>query len=89
MTTATTTVALRPYQDSAVDAALDALEQGEHPVLSLPTGSGKSLVIAALCAQLNGRILVATHRQELLEQNAAQLERFDDDAECGAYCFLQ
>jgi DNA repair protein RadD len=85
MTTATTTVALRPYQDTAVDAVLGALEQGDHPVLSLPTGSGKSLVIAALAAQLDGRILVATHRQELLEQNAAQLERYDDEAQSGIY----
>ena len=85
MATATATVALRPYQDEAVDAALDALDQGEHPVLSLPTGSGKSLLIAALAAKLPGRILVATHRQELLEQNAAQLERFDDEAESGIY----
>jgi DNA repair protein RadD len=85
MTTATTTVALRPYQDTAVEAALGALDQGEHPVLSLPTGSGKSLVIAALAAQLDGRILVATHRQELLEQNAAQLERYDDEAQSGIY----
>lgn len=85
MTTATATVALRPYQDAAVDAALRALEQGEHPVLSLPTGAGKSLVIAALAAQLPGRILVATHRQELLEQNAAQLNRYGDEAESGIY----
>ena len=85
MTTATATVALRPYQDAAVDAALLDLERGEHPVLSLPTGSGKSLLIAALAARLHGRILVATHRQELLEQNAAQLERFDDEAQSGIY----
>ena len=85
MTPAIANVALRPYQNSAVDDAVCALEQGEHPVLSLPTGSGKSLVIAALAAQLPGRILVATHRQELLEQNAAQLERFDDEAQSGIY----
>lgn len=69
---------LRPYQVRAVDACASAVRIGRHPVLSLPTGSGKSRVIAALCDQLPGRILVATHRQELLEQNAAQLQNYVD-----------
>ena len=85
MTTATATVALRHYQDSAVTLALEALEQGEHPVLALPTGAGKSLVIAALADQLPARVLVTTHRQELLEQNAAQLERYGNEAASGIY----
>jgi len=85
MPTATVPVTLWPYQEHARDAALAALARGEHPVISLPTGSGKSLVIADLCARLEGRILVATHRQELLEQNAAQLQRYDDGAESGIY----
>lgn len=71
---------LRPYQVRAVDACLHAVRAGQHPVLSLPTGAGKSRVIAALCDQLPGRILVATHRQELLEQNAAQLHSYLDGA---------
>lgn len=67
------TATLRPYQADAVAACLDALARGEHPVLSLPTGSGKSMCIAALCAQLEGRILIATHRQELLVQDTNTL----------------
>lgn len=35
--------------------------------------SGKSIVIADLCTRLDGRILVVTHRKELLEQNEAKL----------------
>ena len=85
MTTASAPVTLRPYQQTAVHAALQAIERDEHPVISLPTGSGKSLVIAALAAQLPGRILVATHRQELLEQNSAQLDRYDQETTPGIY----
>jgi len=73
---------LRPYQAQAVLALLDAVADGQHPVCDLPTGSGKSLVIAELCRSLPGRILVATHRKELLSQNNSQLARLlgtDDD----------
>lgn len=76
---------LRPYQHEAVNACLVALEEGGSPVLALPTGSGKSRVIAALCERLPGRILVATHRQELLEQNAAQLHTYKEDAVIGIF----
>lgn len=76
---------LRPYQQEAVDACLRAISQGEHPVVALPTGSGKSAVIAALCAQIPGRVLVATHRQELLEQDAANLLRFMGTVDHGIY----
>ena len=63
---------LRPYQQDAVTATLDALRQGEHPVLALPTGSGKSHIIAALCAALPGRVLVVTHRKELIRQDRSK-----------------
>jgi DNA repair protein RadD len=81
-----TTDRLRPYQHEAVQTCLTALDAGASPVLMLPTGSGKSRVIAALCEVIPGRILVATHRQELLEQNAAQLCAYmDSPADYGLY----
>lgn len=81
-----TTERLRPYQHEAVDTCLEALKSGHSPVLMLPTGSGKSRVIAALCEVIPDRILVVTHRQELLEQNAAQLCAYmEDPADHGIY----
>jgi DNA repair protein RadD len=78
---------LRSYQEAAVTATLEALAQGEHPCLMLPTGSGKALCIAALCDRLpqTARILVVTQRQELVEQDSAELETFVTDAEYGIY----
>lgn len=69
-------LSLRPYQAEAVSAVLSALARGEHPVVSLPTGSGKSVVIAALCARLRGRVLVVSHRKKLLEQDSTHLTRY-------------
>ena len=76
---------LRPYQVDALAALQEALGRGQHPVCALPTGSGKSCIIAALAAQRPGRVLVVTHRMELLKQNAEQLLRLDEQADCGFY----
>ena len=76
---------LRPYQQEAVDAALQALANDESPVLALPTGSGKSLVLAEIARLTSGRVLVATHRQELLQQNLAALGHLSNGESAGIY----
>ncbi len=64
---------LRPYQQQAVDATLTHFRQtSESAVLVLPTGAGKSLVIAELARLAKRKILVVTHVQELVEQNASK-----------------
>lgn len=61
---------LRPYQKEAVDAALDHFRKSRAPaVIVLPTGAGKSLVIAELARIARGRVLVLAHVKELVEQN--------------------
>jgi DNA repair protein RadD len=75
---------LRPYQKDAVSAALECLARGKNPVISLPTGAGKSICLAALCKSLPGRKLIVTHRKELLTQNADELEGFSPD-DAGIY----
>jgi DNA repair protein RadD len=70
---------LRPYQKEALDAALVALEAGSNPVLQLATGTGKSLIIAALAEhyRTTGRqVWMITHVQQLVKQNAAIYERY-------------
>ena len=70
---------LRPYQQSAVDAAWRALQAKQNPVIQLPTGSGKSLVLAELAKRVvmaGGRVLIATHVAELVSQNAAEFLQF-------------
>ena len=68
---------LRYYQTDAADAAESAVRAGGHPVLALPTGSGKSLVAAELvrrARERGERVLVATHVQELVQNNAAEFK---------------
>jgi DNA repair protein RadD len=61
---------LRPYQQEAVDRTLNYFRKLRHPaVIVLPTGAGKSLVIAELAKIAKGRVLVLAHVKELVEQN--------------------
>lgn len=61
---------LRPYQQAAVDSTLSHFRGENTPaVIVLPTGAGKSLVIAELARVALGRVLVLAHVKELVEQN--------------------
>ncbi|MDF7681146.1 DEAD/DEAH box helicase [Enterobacteriaceae bacterium ESL0689] len=64
---------LRPYQQEAVDATLSWFRQHSEPaVIVLPTGAGKSLIIAELARLARGRVLVLAHVKELVAQNHAK-----------------
>ncbi|MDH4574450.1 DEAD/DEAH box helicase [Salinicola acroporae] len=64
---------LRPYQRQAVDNVIEHFRLSDDPaVVVLPTGSGKSLVIAELARLARGRVLVLAHVRELVEQNHAK-----------------
>src|SRR4051812_37292266 len=61
---------LRDYQQTAVDNAVKYFKRSRAPaVVVLPTGAGKSLVIAELARIAKGRVLVLAHVKELVEQN--------------------
>jgi ATP-dependent helicase IRC3 len=63
------TLALRDYQQEAIEAVNQAACEGlTRPLVSLPTGTGKTVVFAHLLAQRGGRSLVLAHREELLAQ---------------------
>ena len=68
---------LRPYQQEAVDATLKHFRKSaESAVIVLPTGAGKSLVIAELARLARRKILVVTHVKELVEQNHAKYQSY-------------
>lgn len=68
---------LRPYQQEAVDATLKHFRKSdESAVIVLPTGAGKSLVIAELARLAKRKILVLTHVKELVEQNHAKYQSY-------------
>jgi len=61
---------LRDYQQTAVDNVVKFFRKSKEPAaIVLPTGSGKSLVIAELARIAKGRVLVVAHVKELVGQN--------------------
>ncbi|MEM7646391.1 MAG: DEAD/DEAH box helicase family protein, partial [Pseudomonadota bacterium] len=68
---------LRDYQQKAVDNTLAYFRKKQDPaVIVLPTGAGKSLVIAELARIATGRVLILTHVKELVEQNHEKYESY-------------
>lgn len=82
---------LRWYQKRAVERVFEYFgKQGGNPLIVLPTGTGKSLVIAEICKQVcemdrSARIIVATHVAELVAQNYAEFVSYYPDADAGIY----
>lgn len=69
---------LRDYQRDASVAALRCLNSkgAKNGLLILPTGAGKSLVIADIASKLDGPLLILQPQKEILEQNFAKLQSY-------------
>ena len=82
---------LRKYQQEAIDAVFSYWERGGpgSPLIELPTGSGKSFVIGELVRRLvqdfDARVLVATHRKELIVQDAVAIRTIWPHAPIGIF----
>jgi DNA repair protein RadD len=82
---------LRDYQRWAIDQTWRwLLDNDGHPCLVLPTGAGKSHVVAVLCKEAlqgwpNTRILMLTNAKELIGQNAEKMVQHWPGAPLGIY----
>ena len=83
-------ITLREYQKAAVDAVWAHLrELDTNPAVVLPTGAGKSLVIAQIVHdavhQWQGRVVILAHVKELLEQTAEKIRVLAPDVPLGLF----
>jgi DNA repair protein RadD len=81
-------ITLRPYQQAAITEIFSWWEKRPgNALIVLPTGTGKSLVVADTCRRClewpGTRILVLTHVRELIRQNAEELLRLWPEAPIG------
>lgn len=87
-------VQLRPYQADAITSTMDYLAktkgmQGRNPLVVMPTGTGKSVVIAALCKKVlqwqGVEVMVLTHNSELVRQNTKAIASMCGREQVGVY----
>lgn len=84
-------IKLREYQSRAVAMTFDWLRDHDgNALLSLPTGAGKSVIIAEFCRQaIQGwpgtRILMLVSIQELVQQNAEKMRAVWPNCPIGIY----
>ena len=82
---------LREYQQRSIDMLYDWLSKNDgHPCLMLPTGAGKSHIVAALCKDAvqnwpDTKVLMLTHTKELISQNAEKMRQHWKNAPLGIY----
>lgn len=83
------TIVLRDYQQQAVAALREHWRtRTDNPCVVLPTGAGKSPLLAELCrlaAAKSKRVIVLAHVRELLEQNADKIRIMAPDVPVGVY----
>ena len=84
-------ITLRDYQREAVDAVFAYFNRAKgNPLVVLPTGSGKTVVLAEVIRQArerhpDTRALVLCHRKELVEQDAKACRALMPDTPIGVY----
>jgi len=87
----TTVITLRPYQQDAVNAFFEFVANGGRSgVIAAPTGSGKSIILSEICRQMvtqwhNTRIIICTHRYELIRQDADEFKKLCPGVSTGIY----
>ena len=62
------TAFLRDYQKDIVARVKEAWELHRSVMVQMPTGTGKTHVLASIVADFPGKVLIVAHRVELVEQ---------------------
>jgi superfamily II DNA or RNA helicase len=77
-------IALRDYQRECLDTVLREHASGNNrQLVILPTGSGKTIVMAAISKCFNKKTLLLAHREELINQAVEKFRLFWPDVEIG------
>ena len=72
---------LRDYQVDICKRVREAFNKHCSVMVQMPTGTGKTVVLASLVSQVkNDKVLIVAHRRELIEQIKATIKRLNMDS---------
>lgn len=75
---------LRDYQQECLETVLTESKAGiSRQLVSLPTGSGKTVIMSAIAKNFNKRTLLLAHREELITQADEKFKLFWPDVDLG------
>ena len=71
-------IKLRDYQNECIGSIKDKFEEGKKTQLvSLPTGSGKTVIFGSLIKEMGMKSIVLTHTEDLLNQTESKMRLFN------------
>ena len=82
-------IKLRDYQEDSVKLSIEYMRDRKHPAIVLPTGAGKTFVIADIVRHViehDCRVLCLTHDKKLIQQLRDSLPNFVDPSFVGVHC---
>jgi superfamily II DNA or RNA helicase len=68
-----TPLLMRPYQQEADAAVIEAFREYRSVLLEMATGLGKTIILSHIAKAWPGRVLVIAHRDELIRQAVSKL----------------
>ena len=78
-------IILRDYQKECVDKIIWDLNQSGNSLCVVPTGGGKSVIIAEAVRAYGDHVLIIQPTKEILEQNYGKLLHYVHESEIGIY----
>lgn len=77
-------ITLREYQNECLNSVINEFGIGiNRQLIVLPTGSGKTILMAALSKHLNKRTLILAHREELIQQACDKFKLYWPEVDIG------
>jgi DNA repair protein RadD len=76
-------IELRDYQEAFISDIRSSLSKNKRIITTSPTGSGKGVVLGAiseLSARKGSRVLIVSHRIEVVKQNLRQIQKFGTES---------
>jgi superfamily II DNA or RNA helicase len=80
----TYSIELRDYQKECLATIINESSAGiKRQLISLPTGSGKTVLMSAIAKEIDKKTLILAHREELITQTKEKLKLFWPEAKIG------